>query len=74
MNDDDVVNDNTGTSSDMGNNVSDIKEFSTTLNLSNNSDSRVCHNCGKDLEPEEECICDECLEQMYDERLENLQK
>ena len=74
LNDDDVVNDNTGTSSDMGNNVSDIKEFSTTLNLSNNSDSRVCHNCGKDLEPEEEFICDECLEQMYDERLENLQK
>ena len=27
LNDDEIINDNTGTSSDMGNNVSDIKEF-----------------------------------------------
>lgn len=58
---DEIVNDNTGTSSDMGNNVSDIKEFSV----------RVCQHCGAELSEDENYLCDECLEATYEERLLN---
>jgi hypothetical protein len=55
----DIENDNTAISKDEGNNVSDIKEFSAK-----------CIKCGKLLEEEEEFICNECLEELYDERIE----
>lgn len=63
LEEDAIINDNTGTSSDMGNNVSDIKEF-TKVN--------ICCVCKKELEDETNFICDSCLEQKYNERLNNL--
>ena len=54
-----VENDNTATSKDAGNNVSDIKgDYSV----------HVCHRCGAELGDGEEILCDECIEQLYDDR------
>lgn len=70
LNDTDIENDNTGISSDMGNNVSDIKEFSTkTLNYENR-----CIICGTDLDYGQNNICDDCLETLYEERIYNLKE
>ena len=55
----DIENDNTAISKDEGNNVSEIKDFATK-----------CIKCGKTLEEEEEFVCNECLEELYDERIE----
>lgn len=57
---DNVENDNTAISLDQGNNVSDIKEF--------NSMNR-CIKCGTEIE-ENEFLCDDCLEEEYDYRIE----
>ena len=70
LNDTDIENDNTGTSADMGNNVSDIKEYSTK-NFSQNS---RCVICGAELDYEENNICDECLETLYEERIYSLRE
>ena len=68
LNDTDIENDNTGTSSDMGNNVSDIKEYSAE----NFSQKNRCVICGAELDYEENNICDECLETLYEERIYSL--
>ena len=57
---DNVENDNTAISLDQGNNVSDIKKF--------NSMNR-CIKCGTEIE-ENEFLCDDCLEEEYDYRIE----
>lgn len=59
LNDNDIENDNTGTSNDQGNNVSEIKL----------SASIKCAKCGKELDYHENIICDECLQEVYEERL-----
>lgn len=59
LNDTDIENDNTGTSNDQGNNVSEIKMSSPIK----------CAKCGKELESHENIICDECLQEVYEERL-----
>ena len=59
LNDTDIENDNTGISNDQGNNVSEIKL----------SASIKCAKCGKELESHEDIICDECLQEAYEERL-----
>lgn len=61
---DNVENDNTAISLDQGNNVSDIKEF--------NSMNR-CIKCGTEIE-ENEFLCDDCLEEEYDYRIEQQMK
>lgn len=58
---DDVENDNTATSLDLGNNVSDIKKFH----------KNVCAKCGIEI-LDEQFICDECLQTLYETRLEEL--
>ena len=58
---DNLENDNTATSLDIGNNVSDIKEFSTSENK--------CICCGTEIEYGE-YLCDDCLEMEYEQRLE----
>ena len=58
MNDTDIENDNTGNSSNAGTNVSDIKEFSYNI--------KKCQICGKELNEDEDVICNECLEEMYE--------
>ena len=68
LNDTDIENDNTGTSADMGNNVSDIKEYSAE----NFSQKNRCVICGTELDYEENNICDECLETLYEERIYSL--
>ena len=70
LNDTDIENDNTGTSADMGNNVSDIKEYSTK----NFSQKSRCVICGAELDYEENNICDECLETLYEERIYSLRE
>lgn len=55
---DEVENDNTAISIEQGNNVSDIKEFSTK-----------CHKCGKLLTEDEDILCDECLANICESRL-----
>lgn len=63
---DDLENDNTANSLDLGTNVSDIKDF-TTID--------VCQICGQPITTEESFICDECLESLYMARLqETLEK
>ena len=62
---DNLENDNTATSLDMGNNVSDIKEFS--------ANSHKCLSCGIEIE-DDEYLCDDCLETLYEQRLESIQK
>ena len=57
---DNVENDNTAISLDQGNNVSDIKEFNST---------NYCIKCGTEIE-ENEFLCDDCLEEEYDYRIE----
>ena len=59
IDEDEITNDATATSVDNGTNVSDIKEFSVAR----------CAICGKELDNDEEGICDECLEEKYDERI-----
>ena len=59
LGDTDIENDNTGTSNDQGNNVSEIKL----------SASLKCARCGKELDSHENIICDECLQEVYEERL-----
>ena len=59
MNDTDIENDNTGTSNDQGNNVSEIKM----------SASLKCAKCGNELGSHENIICDECLQEVYEERM-----
>lgn len=59
LNDTDIENDNTGTSNDQGNNVSEIKL----------SASIKCAKCGRELDFHENIICDECLQEVYEERL-----
>lgn len=66
-----IENDNTATSADMGNNVSEIKEttsFTQILAL----DHKNCVVCGAELYQEEQRICDQCLETLYEERLNTL--
>ena len=58
---DGLENDNTATSLDIGNNVSDIKEFSIS--------EHKCASCGIEIE-EGEYLCDDCLEMEYEQRLE----
>lgn len=70
MNDTDIENDNTGTSADMGNNVSDIKEYSSK----NFSYKNCCAICGAELDYEENNICDDCLETLYEERIYSLRE
>lgn len=57
---DNVENDNTAISLDQGNNVSDIKEFNSM---------NCCIKCGTEIE-ENEFLCDDCLEEEYDYRIE----
>lgn len=59
LDEDEITNDATATSIDNGTNVSDIKEFTVAK----------CIICGKELDYGEEGICDECLEEKYDERI-----
>lgn len=59
LSDTDIENDNTGTSNDQGNNVSEIKL----------SAFKKCAKCGKELDYHENIICDECLQEVYEERL-----
>lgn len=59
LDDDEITNDATAASRDAGTNVSDIKEFA----------AKRCAICGKELDNDEEGICDECLEEKYDERI-----
>ena len=61
---------NTGTSADMGNNVSDIKEYSSK----NFSYKNRCVICGAELDYEENNICDDCLETLYEERIYSLRE
>ena len=70
LNDDEIINDNTGTSSDMGNNVSEIKmsQKFDEINL-NLEESHICSRCGKTLDSHESFICDECLDQLFEERI-----
>ena len=70
LNDTDIENDNTGTSADMGNNVSDIKEYSAQ----NFSQKNRCVICGAELDYEENNICDDCLETLYEERIYSLRE
>ena len=85
LDDSEIENDNTGTSNDLGNNVSDIKEFSLKINNKNTNQNfngkqvfspthsnTHCARCGAELSDDEEYICDECLEEIYDERLQDL--
>ena len=74
LDDSDIENDNTGTSNDMGNNVSDIKEFNARnkSKFSPTHSNTHCAKCGKELSDDEEYVCDECLEEIYDERLQDL--
>lgn len=59
LDDDEITNDATAASRDAGTNVSDIKEFAV----------KRCAICGRELDNDEEGICDECLEEKYDERI-----
>ena len=62
MNEDEIESDATGASVNAGTNVSDIKEFSQT---------RKCKVCLEELEEGEDIICNNCLEEMYQERIGN---
>ena len=62
LDEDEITNDSTAASADNGTNVSDIKEFSVAK----------CAICGKELDYGEEGICDECLEEKYDERIREI--
>ena len=57
---DNVENDNTATSLEQGNIVSDIKKFN----------NKTCVKCVNDTDGE--ILCDECLETLYQERLYEL--
>ena len=59
---DDVENDNTATSMEIGNNVSDIKKFN----------NHICFKCGKEITKEEQILCDECLQVLYEQRVQEL--
>lgn len=59
---DDLENDNTANSLDLGTNVSDIKDFS----------ANICHKCGKSMIEDEQFICDSCLDELYQERINDL--
>ena len=60
-----VENDNTAASKDAGNNVSDIKMFSS-------SEERVCIKCNKELEEDENFLCAECFEEELYSRASNV--
>lgn len=60
----DIENDNTAISKETGSNVSDTKEFSLD----------ACIKCGEELEDDEELICDDCLEDYYNQRVEEIEK
>ena len=60
----DIENDNTANSLDLGTNVSDIKDFS----VSNHS----CLICGEDVDGEDMKICDKCLDEMYHNRIDEI--
>lgn len=64
LNDDEITNDNTGNSSNAGTNVSDIKEFSYNI--------KKCQICEKELNEDEDVICNECLEEMYESRINDM--
>ena len=49
-------------SNDLGNNVSEIK-------LSANTNTRYCCKCHSELQDHEDILCDNCLEETYNERL-----
>lgn len=59
---DDIENDNTGNSLDLGTNVSDIKDFS----------ANICHICGQTITDDETFVCDHCLENLYQNRLNEI--
>ena len=82
LNDSDIENDSTATSTDAGNNVSDIKEFSIEGVVNGveyvedanedimkdlNYNTRHCIICGDELDYDEEMICDDCLEEKIEE-------
>lgn len=58
LDDNDIENDNTGISNDHGNNVSEIKM----------SAIQKCVKCGKELEAHENIVCDDCLQEILEER------
>ena len=49
----------------QGDDISEIKNMSVS-----NYQSNFCAKCGKELEESEDIICDECLEEMFENRLE----
>lgn len=55
---DEIENDNTDTSIQAGNNISDLKEF-----------SKVCCSCGTSLDYEENFLCTECFEKEAESRI-----
>ena len=49
----------------QGDDISEIKNMSVSTYQSN-----FCAKCGKELEEDEDIICNECLEELYENRLE----
>lgn len=73
LSDTDIDNDNTGTSADAGNNVSEIKmslntRYSNNLNNNTLPSYHYCVNCNRELNEFEKYLCDECLEEAYQQR------
>lgn len=75
LSEDEIENDNTASSVDAGTNVSDIKEFNFKLkynsNYNYNFDFHKCIKCGKELDYDEQYICDECLEEEIENKFLN---
>lgn len=65
LDENEIENDSTGISVDQGNNVSDIKNFEHQY---------VCRICGAEIDEDDNGICDDCLEEEYDKRLEAIIK
>ncbi len=66
--DEEIENENTAISKDAGNNVSEVKEFSTLITLDEIEEKR-CLICNNVLSDDEEYICDLCLEEKYENRM-----
>lgn len=68
-----IENDSTATSADMGNNVSDIKDFSENEYPEEEIKmKKICSVCGAEIDEDDEGICDDCLEELYDRRIEKI--
>lgn len=63
LDDGDVENDNTQISKDSGQDTSDLKNMYSVEH---------CARCGKELDAMEELLCDDCLESLYEERVNEL--